>query len=308
MPMLLMSVATGQIYQEGSPIPDGTVLVPVEEAEPYYEQAVRSSSRPLGRSDDGRFDKTHLSPENAWRLGRDYLAHCLRYGWPMQVVRESVGPNAAILEMGCGAEIPLFRALTCDHSAVKFYKPRLYVAADLNDIKYRPEITGCRTVILPRTNLVDDPSRVPDEPFDLVISFEVLEHMDKSAGEIFLDNMVGFAARKAQAGGSDGLLLLSTPVNDGVGIAKNHIYEWRRSELERAFQRRGCEVVQQFGTFANLRDLVNALTSAEREVWNSMARYHSPHTLCAFFASNHPEAARNIAWRVRVPADAHGVA
>lgn len=305
---LLADVYTGKLYVNASEAPDGTWLLPVLEAEPYYEQSSRSAATPRDRTNDGRFDRSALSPEHAWRIGRDYLAHCLRYGWPMKVVRECIGAGGRILEMGCGEEIPFFRALTCDHSAVMHFKPSLYVGADLNNIRYFPQVTGSKAVILPRTNVMDPDSGVPNDPFDLVISFEVLEHMDKPDGERFLDAMVEFAARKPRKeGGKPGIILLSTPVNDGQ-IAKNHIYEWRKSELERGWARRGCTIVKEFGTFANIVKLTNALTDVEREVWNRLAEYHGPHTLCCIFASAHPETARNIAWQVSVPADAHGVA
>lgn len=270
------------------------MLMPVEAAEPYYEQATKSAATPMERTADGRYDRSHLSPENAYRIGRDYLAHCLRYGWPMRVVREHIGVGGAILEMGCGKEIPFFRMLTCDHSAMLYYKPELYVGADLNDIKYRPVINGIRTFLLPKTNIIDDTSKVPPDGFDLVLSFEVLEHMDKPDGERFLDAMVMYASRKKGC-----RILLSTPVNGG-NIAKNHVYEWRRSELRRAWESRGCKVLEEFGTFSNIIELAEVLTHEERVVWNRMSAYHNPHVLSCFFSAMHPEAARNIAWHVQV--------
>lgn len=298
---IVIDTKTGRVYTPETVPTDtiGMVLMPVLEAEPYFAQYTASAASPRERVEGGRYDRSHLSPEKAYRLGRDYLAHCLRYGWPMNVIREHVGPGGRILEMGCGKEIPMFRALTCDHSAVVHYKPTLYVGADLNEIQYRPEITGCRSIILPRTNIIDNPSAMPDEPFDIIVSFEVLEHMDKPDGERFLDAMVRYARRKPEREGKPCIILLSTPVNGGA-IAKNHIYEWQRSELRRAWKKRGARVVREFGTFSNLAELVHRLTPAEREVWNSMVDYHSPHTLSCFFSAMHPEAARNIAWHVEV--------
>lgn len=298
---IIIDVKTGKVYTPDS-IPldtTGMVLMPVLEAEPYFAQYTASAASPRERDESGRYDRSHLSPEKAYRLGRDYLAHCLRYGWPMNVIREHIGAGARILEMGCGKEIPMFRALTCDHSAVMYYKPSLYVGADLNSISYRPEITGCNTIVLPQTNIIDNPSAMPDSPFDLIVSFEVLEHMDKPDGERFLDKMVEYAGRKPQRESKPCTILLSTPVNGG-SIAKNHMYEWHRSELRRAWEKRGAKVVREFGTFSNLAELLHVLTPAERVVWNSMAEYHSPHTLSCFFSAMHPEAARNIAWHVQV--------
>ena len=299
---VLMCLRTGKVFwSDGLPedIAD-LLLMPVVAAEPYYTQITRSAATPRERTEDGRYDRSHLSPEHAWRLGRDYLAHCLRYGWPMEVIRQKFGAGVRILEMGCGKELPLFRALTCDHSAMTHYKPSLYVGADLNDIKYRPVVTGIRSVILPNTNVIDDPSSVPDDPFDVVITFEVLEHMDKPDGLRFLDAVVEYASRRPKREGKPGTILLSTPVNNGM-IAKNHVYEWTRSELRRAWWRRGCMVVAEYGTFTNIIDLMEVLTAEERVVWNRMVSYHSPHTLSCFFATCHPEVARNIAWHVEVP-------
>jgi hypothetical protein len=294
---LLICRLTGKLFPPGT-VPESTeglALVPVEEAEPYYEQRTRG----MAARDARRFDRTHLSPENAYRLGRDFVAHTFRYGWPMHIVRNHIGPGATILEMGCGAEIPMFRTLTCDLSAVKYYKPKAFVAADLNRIKYRPAVTGCRSIILSECNIVTNPEKVPADldPFDLIVSFEVIEHMGKEDGLVFLDRMFEFARRGRTEGRC--LLAVSTPVNDGF-IAKNHVYEWQRSEMRRAFETRGGTVLKEFGMFSNLRPLINALTEAERAVWNDLADFHSPHMLSALFSVMHPEVARNIAWLVEV--------
>jgi hypothetical protein len=273
--------------------------VPISEGEPYFAQIVGSDSEPADRTDDGRFDRSHLSPENAWRIGRDYLAHCIRYGFPMKVIKEHFGAGVRILEMGCGKELPLFRTLTCDHSATKYYKPSVYVGADLNEIKYHPKVSGIDTTILQRTNIVDNRERVPNVPFDVVTSFEVIEHMDKADGQRFLDGMFDFARRKPTQENKASIILLSTPVNNGR-IAKNHIYEWHRGELRRALEDRGGVVVGEYGTFSNIIALERVLTPIEREVWNSLCSYHSPHVLSSIFSANHPEVARNIAWKVEV--------
>lgn len=294
---IVLSVETGKIYRKGDVIPDGETLLPIVDAEPHYEQYVRSRA---GAREDRDFDTTHLSPENSWGIGRDYIAHALRYGWPMNVIREHLQAGARILEMGCGAEIPMFRTLCGDASAVKYYKPSVYCGADLNKVRYKPNTKGCETIILEETNIVTNPEAVPEHafPFDLIVSFEVIEHMDKVPhGDIFLDQMFRFA-RQGPAG-TRCLLLVSTPVNDGQ-IARNHIYEWRRNELHMGFARRGGKVLRQFGMYSNLRPLLKALTPAEIEVWNSMADFHSPHMLSCFFSVNHPEVARNIAWLVEV--------
>lgn len=305
-PVALICLMTGNVcVRGGNPpnmTPDGRehMWVPVVDAEPYYTQRVGSDSESTDRTQDGRFDKTHLSPEHAYRIGRDYLAHCIRYGWPMKVVKERLGAGARIIEFGCGKELPLFRTLTCDHSAVTHYKPKRYVGMDLNKVKYNPRVTGIDSLVMSEMNCVENFAAIPDEVFDLTISFEVVEHMDKPDGLRFLDSMVRVARRKSEREGKPGLLLLSTPVNGGK-IAKNHVYEYGRGELRRAIEKLGCTIEEEYGTFSNIRDLVGALSVHEEYVWNQLAKYHSPDVLTALFSCNHPEVARNIAWLVNVP-------
>lgn len=294
--MVFICLQTGRISRER----EGDGWLPAAEAEPYFHQTVGSDVEPSGRTDDGRFDTTHLSPEHAWRIGRDFLAHAIRYGYPMKVIREHFGPGARILEMGCGKELPMLRTLLMDHGAAAHHKPKRYVGVDLNRIKYDPKVSGVETTLLHETNIVTQPERLPDEVFDIVVSFEVIEHMDKADGFAFLDACVAAARRKCDREAQPGMMLISTPVNNGV-IAKNHVYEWHRGELRRAFERRGCRVMAEYGTFANLAQLLPALTAAETVAWNGLADYHSPHVLSAVFAARHPEVARNVCWKVEVP-------
>jgi hypothetical protein len=303
MGMYLVSLKTGKILRENDDQghdDDPGPWVRGVDAEPYFTQCVGSDAAPAGRTSDGRFDTSHLSPEKAYRLGRDYLAHCIRYGYPMKVIRDKIGLGARILEFGCGRELPLFKALTHDHSASTYYKPRRYVGVDLNPIGYWPQVSGIEVTLMPNTNIITQPELLPDEVFDVVVSFEVIEHMDKSDGILFAERLIAAAKRTAEGEKSHGLLVVSTPVNNGI-IAKNHIYEWHRGEMRRLFEDRGCAVLQESGTFANIRDILDVLTPEEAVVWNRLAEYHSPHVLSAVFSASHPEAARNICWLMSVP-------
>ena len=243
-------------------------VLPVLEAEPYYEQNRSTNAEPGERTADGKFDKSSLDPERRYRMNRDYVAHALRYGWPMRVLRASYGVGATIAELGCGADLPMFRTIVMDLSATSYYKPARYVGVDLNKIRYKPQVGGINAVYLENTNLVNNPEVLPDWDYDLIVSFEVLEHMGKEDGLKFLDIATNLAKnsvrRKLTAGKTNPTctILLSTPVGNG-STPKNHIYEWKRSELQRAWNRLGVRIVAQFGMFNNLRDLEDELTKAE---------------------------------------------
>lgn len=295
----MICLRTGKLSDDPDRPSDG-MWIPIEDAEPHYEQRVMSRASAHDRTDDGRFDRSHLSPEKAYRIGRDYLAHCIRYGWPMKVIKDRFGPGARIIEFGCGKELPMFRTLTCDHSAITHYKPSRYVGVDLNPVKYNPKVNGIESTILGRTNCVTEFDQIPDEVFDMVTSFEVIEHMGKFDGEEFLDAMFKVARRVPERENKPGLILLSTPVNGGT-IAKNHVYEYGRSEMRRMFERRGGVIVGEFATFSNIRALLGELTDEEVVVWNRLTDYHSPDVLTAVFSALHPEVGRNIAWLVEVP-------
>lgn len=298
--MILVSLSSGRLLAPGEdPSGDRGPWVPALEAEPHFTQTVGSEVDPKERSADGRFDKSHLAPEKVWRIGRDFIAHCIRYAYPMKVIRENFGAGARIVELGCGKDLATFRTITMDHGAVRYYKPVRYVGVDLNPIMYKPVVTGIDTLLLERTNIVDEFDKIPDEVFDLVVSWEVIEHMGKDDGNRFLDAAVKLARRKAERENKPGMILLSTPVNNG-NVAKNHIYEWHLGELRRAWNNRGCHVLAEYGTFADLSQLLPVLTREERVCWNQLAAFHSPHTLSAMFSANHPEAARNVVWNVLV--------
>ena len=283
-------------------------ILPALEAEPYYEQYRSTTALPQERTADGKFDKSSLDPERRYRLNRDYVAHALRYGWPMRVLRANYGAGATIAELGCGADLPMFRTMVMDLSATSYYKPKRYVGVDLNKIRYKPQVSGINSVYLENTNLLRSPEVLPDWDYDLIISFEVLEHMGKEDGLQFLEIAVNLAKtsvrRKLEAGQKKPtcMILLSTPVGNGL-TPKNHIYEWKRSELQRAWNHLGVRIAAQFGMFSNLTELQSELTEAEWQVFRRLTRFHSPETLVSMFSCLHPSVARNIAWEIVVSED-----
>ncbi len=63
-----------------------------------------------------------------------------------------------------------------------------------------------------------------DKPFDVIVSFETLEHLDESGQQRFLDNL----KRSLTPGG---LLILSTPDRAEYGATRAHANEFHKHEL-----------------------------------------------------------------------------
>ncbi len=248
--------------------------------------APKTSKERKGIDKDRRFDKTQLHEDHHGQaVHRDYAAHFFRWGFASNYS----GPGKRILEIGCGQDQPFLRVLQASIGLV----PESYVGVDLNTIKNKRKSKW--GVIKDEFNFIDQYEELEQDKgfntFNLVICFEVIEHMGKSDGKKLL-----LAASSLMS--KDAKFLLSTPVYNLRRMAANHIHEYEEAELRELIEDCGLKVSKQFGTFASWNDLKKVITKQERALVEELNQYYSHDVLSCFLAPKYPLASRNIIWEL----------
>lgn len=283
--------------------------LPLEEADAHYDEAEEDEEcghdhgevadeglvHVSGREGDV-FDKTSLKAGNrGYEVHRDYAAHFFRWSWATSWINNTM----SVLDVGCGQDQPLAR-LTVYASKL----PGQLYQVDLNKIpdpqrrkwlKLYDE-TDFTDVDVQRQLWIDHGG-----PFDLVVSFEVIEHMIVDKGREMLVGMHRLVK-------DDGRVVVSTPVFNGRA-AKNHIHEYTVPELQGIMEEAGFEVVKRYGTFANYHDAKRGVTEWAQakgldaqpflDLYEELLEFHSHDALACFLAPIIPDHARNNVWVLR---------
>lgn len=241
------------------------------------------NSRTKDGKDVGReFDQTQLKmAQFKYQPHKDYLGHIFRWGFASKFVNKKV----RVLDVGCGQEQPFARSLG---GANPNSVPKEYVGVDLNKIKSPVNRKNFTTV--DEFNFVKDYRKLKKAhgKFDVIVNFEVFEHMTMEHGRKLLKGMCSLLA-------DDGVLIFSTPIySDRYKMARNHINELRKSEIEDELHRAGFVITKQFGTFGNWNDLKKVATKDEIDLYKSVGEFYSNDLLGCFLSPKYPEAARNI--------------
>jgi SAM-dependent methyltransferase len=239
--------------------------------------------------EDRRFDTTYLVGDTHM-VHRDYLAHAFRWGFAHRLCK-----GKTVLDAGCGPEWNLGRVLQV-HGNMGIRAAK-YVGVDLN-----PKLPTRRTKLYdlwPGFNLTEDWTELRDQYglFDVVASFEVIEHMGEADGEAYLHGLRQLCG---------GLLLLSTPQNNGRRPARNHVKEYSTAELDHALHSAGFEAVRRFGTFGDVRALAKAIRDrggcegeSHEGTWRQLREYYSDDVMATFMAPLYPDACKNVMWVCR---------
>ncbi len=211
---------------------------------------------------------------------RDYLAHFLRWNFVLRHIKI----NSVFLDVGCAD------GQLADFISVNRIKPALYVGIDISNYRLK-EFGEKKLTFEPELIQVDirkEKIPCPDNSFDTVACFEVIEHFEKKHIDFPLQEM----KRVLKDGG---MLLLSTPNYDGKHMASGHIYEYEEKELEEILVKR-FQIEEKFGTFASQKDIEPVLNDCERKLFNRLKKYYYRHIIAIVFASLYPSASRNILW------------
>lgn len=234
-----------------------------------------------GQEDHREFDTTQLKlAQFKYQPHKDYLGHIFRWGFAGKFVNR----DTKILDVGCGQEQPFAKSLG---GANVNTVPAAYVGVDLNKIKDPIKRKNFTTIdefdFTRRSHKLEKYG-----PFDLIVNFEVFEHMTMEHGRQLLKGMRNLLAK-------NGRLVFSTPIySDRYKMAKNHINELRKEEIESELERAGFKIIEQFGTFGNWNDLKKAATADEIELYKTLGKFYSNDVLGCYLSPKYPEAARNI--------------
>ena len=242
--------------------------------------------------DDRDYDTTQLHEGGHGKsLARDYSAHFFRWSF----ARRFITPKDHVLEIGCGEDKPLSKILTGGASA----RVDTYVGVDLNKLK----TSGSqRLTFIGEFNFVErykELQKLRPEGYDVVVHLEVIEHMRVDLGAKFLKAC--FHCLKP-----GGVMLMSTPVYDGVRHAANHIHEFEVDELAAAVKKAGMVVEKRYGTFMDIKHIGKTETdrcdaASIKAVSKALSQYFDNDAISNIFGPLYPDASRNNLWICRRP-------
>lgn len=240
------------------------------------------------------YNTTQLDPQTTFErhvYHRDQFAHYLRWTYVLKIA--NIGMN--ILDFGCGTKANLAEVLYRNR-----YKANKYLGLDIRNLdKAREKFSKVDWVNLQEEDLVKlDTSQYYDN-WDIIVSFEVIEHIGKSNGDIFLHNI-------KQLMNENTVLLLSTPVyNEKVGAANNHVIngvigEYGFEELKQLLEKYFL-LENVWGTFASQTHYKEELTGWKKEFFDACKDYFDSNLISNMMAPIvKPEHARNCLWRLRL--------
>lgn len=229
------------------------------------------------------YNKTQLHPEQTFErhvFHRDQFAHFLRFCHIMKIAES----GSKILDVGCGNG-NIYEVFYRNR-----YSPARYVGVDI-----RKQTIDKNIEKFPKAEFICmdicKPYKI-DEQFDVITSFEVIEHIGKSNGVAFLENIANNCSDNT-------VVYLSTPNYDAkVGAAENHIIngevgEYTQQELITLLDK-FFDIKKMYGTFASKKDIYGALTDPEMRLYDKLSEYYDSNLMSVLFAPLYPEKSRNI--------------
>jgi SAM-dependent methyltransferase len=260
-----------------------------------------------------RFDTTalHADVHGGIISHADYMAHNEKWDY----VWRSIKMGERILDVGCGTDMPLVRAICCTQAqATKLlYKNGgCYVGVDLNKLK--PTAINWAQVIgevdmtseegynialmaIPgNAGATFDATAEGDAPelrgYTMIVALEVIEHMGVEDGKRLLENLRDLLS-------PGGRIVLSTPVYDGKAMARNHVHEYYITELEDLIDEVGLCALKRYGTFTAEPQLKRWLRANRKDwlkLYEEAREFHSAGYMSGVLAPMVPDIARNNLW------------
>ena len=239
------------------------------------------------------YNTTQLNPEICFEkhvFHRDQFAHYLRWTHVLKLAK--IGMN--ILDVGCGSG-NIYEVFYRNK-----YSPNKFVGVDIREKTIKQNKIKFPQVIWKTVDIVND--YLPEDNWDIITSFEVIEHIGKSNGNKFLSNITGVMKEKT-------IFLLSTPIYDEkVGAAENHIYdcgdgngkvpqEYTYNELKEKLENYFI-IEDTFGTFASQKDYKPLMNDWQSKMFEHLTKYYDSNLVSNLMAPFFPEQSRNCLWKL----------
>jgi 2-polyprenyl-3-methyl-5-hydroxy-6-metoxy-1,4-benzoquinol methylase len=257
-------------------------------------------------------DKTHLSIDAAEERGlihRDYIAHCFRWSHVVKhLLKNHAYKKAAVLDVGCGKELPLAKTLY-----VNKMSPACYIGVDANVLSVPDMLNRGKFPItlwgetdfcaLDKEDVAsDDGTALPN----VVTCFEVLEHVTPEHARRMLKHFGDITSPDVD-------IFISTPCYNG-SAAGNHINEMTFAALGAMIEDLGYKIESVYGTFASISDYhthLNAVDVYDKDtgkviattdlqpIFQALRNYYDSNVLSIIFAPLFPAQARNALWHLK---------
>ncbi len=239
------------------------------------------------------YNKTQLNPDTTMErhvYHRDQFAHYLRWTHVLKLAKI----NMNILDWGCGSgnllEVFYRNKFKCKNYLGLDVRPQMVKSC--NEKYKMVDWARFKTADLCQKNLQNI-----NIEWDMICSFEVIEHIGKHNAEVFLNNI-------NLSMDENTVLLLSTPCYDeNVGAANNHIIdgeigEFGYDELKKILEDKFI-IEKVYGTFASQKDYKVHMAKSQLEFFNQVHEYFDSNILSNLMAPLFPEHSRNCMWKLR---------
>ena len=238
-----------------------------------------------------KYNRTQLNPDQSFErhiYHRDQFAHYLRWSHILDVVKPS--KNMSILDFGCGIDGNLAEVLYRNR-----HKASKYLGLDIRKLeKATQKFKSVDWVSFKEYDLVGNNFNEGND-WDIITSFEVLEHIGKENADKFLNNVIKHMNSKT-------VFYLSTPnFDESVGAADNHIIDGVVGEFEfqelKALLEKSFFIKKIYGTFASQKDYKDHLIGWKKEMFEQLNDYYDSNLISVIMAPlMPPECARNCLW------------